>query len=99
MINSKMKSYPYYLINDETDAYGQKTRNPQQIGLVKINIQIISQTIVDNIKYKQASYIGLTSDRDINDKYVIQYDNDSMLKVLYVNPQGKLKQVFLGDYQ
>ena len=99
MINSKMKFYPYYVINDETNEYGQKTLNPLQIGLVKLNIQIQSQALTDNIKYKQASYIGLTSDRDINDKYVIQYDDDSLLKVLYVNPLGKLKQVFLGDYQ
>ena len=99
MINSKMKFYPYYVFSDDTDAYGQKVLKPIQEGLVKINIQLVSQNVADNIKYTQASYVGLTSDRDINDKWVIQYDDESMLKVLYVNPHGKLKQVFLGDYQ
>lgn len=98
MINSKMKFYPYYVISEETDAYGQKVLKPTQEGLVKINIQILSQSIADNIKYSQASYIGLTSDRDINDKWVIEYDDGAKLKVLYVNPNGKLRQVFLGDY-
>lgn len=99
MINSKMRMYSYYKLNDEPDEYGQLTLNTNPQGTIKMNINIVSQSVVDNIKYNQASYIGLTSDRNINDKYVIQYNEDEKLKVLYVNPKGKLLQVFLGDYQ
>lgn len=93
-----MRDYTYYKLNDETDAYGQLLLNPNSVGTVKINIQVVTQALADNIKYKQASYVGLTSDNNINDSCVIQYNENEKLKVLYINPKGKLKQVFLGDY-
>lgn len=98
MINSKMHNYTYYLLGNDTDAYGQIPLNPNPQGTVKMNINIVSQSIADNVKYSQASYIGLTSDKNISDSYVIQYSEQEKLKVLYVNPKGRLKQVFLGDY-
>ena len=104
MINSKMRFYPYYLINSETDAYGQQQvikdadGNPIQQGTVKLNINIVSQSTVDNIKYNQATYIGLTSDQNINESYIIQYNAEEKLKVLYVNPLGRLRVVYLGEY-
>lgn len=101
MIMANMRNYDYYLYNSETDAYGQRTLikdeagNPVVQGTVKLSISVTSQNVQDNIKYKGATYLGLTLD-NINDTYVIQY-GDEKLKVLYVNPQGRLKQVFMGE--
>ena len=50
--------------------------------------------ITDNILYKNCAYIGLTTDAEVNDTYVIKYGSER-LKVLYVNPMGRFKQVFL----
>lgn len=58
-------------------------------------IYITSQNIQDNINYKGATYLGLTHSL-LDDKTVIQY-GDKKLKVLYVNPEGRLKQVFMAE--
>ena len=95
MINAKMKNYNYFTIG-EVDAYGQATQSTEIKGSVKMSINIISQAITDNINYKDATYIGLTFDKNIDDTYVIQYD-DVKLKVMYVNPQGRYTQVYLQE--
>lgn len=95
MINAQMKNYNYFTIG-ERDAYGQATQSDEVKGFVKMSINIISQSITENINYKDATYLGLTFDKNIDDTYVIQYD-DVKLKVLYVNPIGRYKQVFLAE--
>lgn len=99
MINADMRLYDYFTFSG-ADAYGQQTLikdedgNPAVQGSIKIAIHSTSEAIQDNINYKDSSYIGLTHDKTINDSFVIQYGEEK-LKVLYVNPRGKLKQVFL----
>lgn len=99
MINNNMRSYDYYTYGADNE-YGQPALltdadgKPIAQGTIKIAINITSQSIQDNINYKDCSYIGLTHNSLVNDSFVIQY-NDEKLKVLYVNPIGKLKQVFL----
>ena len=93
MINSQMRTYDYYIYG-ELDAYGQPALSDKK-GVVKMAINVLSKRIEDNVLYAQAEYIGLTSDAQINDKYVIAYDSEK-LKVLYVYPYGRLKQVFMA---
>lgn len=90
-----MKNYNFFTIG-ENDEYGQPALSTEIKGSVKMNINIISQAITDNINYKDATYLGLTMDKSINDTYVIKYD-DVMLKVLYVNPIGRYTQVYLAE--
>lgn len=103
MINSNMKDYNYYLIG-ESNNYGQATiikdidNNPIVQGQVKLNINIISQTLIDNIRYQDATYLGLTHNKDINDKYIIEYEGKK-LKVKYINNRGRYTQVYLGIYE
>ena len=102
MINAQMKEYIYYRYNSDTDAYGQLTLikdadgEPVIQGTVKIAINNSSTAIQENIRYKDATYIGLTLNKSIDDTYVIQY-GDERLKVLYVTPQGRYRQVFLNS--
>ena len=95
MINADMKLYSFHTIG-EMDAYGLPQLKENQ-GQVKMAINITSQTIQDNTLYKDANYIGLTR-ADVNDTFIIQY-GEERLKVLYVNPIGRLKQVFLKRYE
>lgn len=90
MIND-MRKYNYSIYG-ELDDYGQPMLSDKQ-GQIKMNINIASQRIQENINYTNCSYVGLTND-NIDDKYVIQYNNE-MLKVIYVNQLGRYKQVFL----
>lgn len=94
MINVDMRDYNYYLYG-ENNAYGQPQLSAEAQGTVKMAIYTVSQSIQDNILYQDCSYIGLTNDAEIDDKYVIQYGKER-LKVLYVQPRGRFKQAFLA---
>lgn len=95
MINSDMRLYDYFLIGPK-NAYGQATipdKDAEPVGQIKMTINTISEAIQDNILYKDSTYIGLTR-ATVDDTYIIKYGTER-LKVLYVNPKGRLKQVFL----
>lgn len=92
MINSNMRTYDYYTYSAK-DSYGQERLSADIQGTIKISIYPTTQSVQDNINYKDANYIGLTH-AAINDSYVIQYGAEK-LKVLYVQSSGRFKQVYL----
>lgn len=102
MINSKMRNYDYYLLNHD-NGYGQLVvlrdtdGKPVKQGDIKLSISTLTQAVVENIRYSDATYIGLTHDF-IDDTYLIQYGNE-VLKVLYVNKDGRYTQVYFGIYE
>jgi hypothetical protein len=91
-----MRAYDYYLMGVD-NGYGQQTVSPYKQGTVQMSISSISQSVADDIRYSDSKYIGLTFDRNINDTYVIQYEQE-LLKVQYVNKDGRYTQVFMGSY-
>lgn len=88
-----MKDYTFSTFG-ELDEYGQPQLSDIQ-GTIKMAIYTSSQSIQDNIRYKDATYIGLTHAK-VDDTYVIDY-GEERLKVLYVNNQGRYKQVFMKN--
>ena len=95
MINTDFRLYDY-LTFGEDDDYGMPQLSEEPKGQVKMAINISSQGTQDNILYKDCSYVGLTQDANVDDTYVIKYGKGK-LKVLYVNPKGRYKQVFLKE--
>lgn len=95
MINTDFRTYYYFSLGDN-DGYGQATLSEEPTGTIKMAINISSQSVQDNINYKNAQYVGLTQDANVDDTYVIRYGKGK-LKVLYINPKGRYKQVFLGE--
>lgn len=94
MINADMRLYDYFTLGEE-DEYGQPQLSKEAQGKIKMAINITSQSIQDNINYKDSTFVGLTM-ADVDDTFVIQYEN-KLLKVLYVNPKGRFTQVFMAD--
>lgn len=94
MINADMRIYDYYTYGED-DGYGQPSLSASPQGKIKMAVNITSQSVQDNINYENSQYIGLTLS-PIDDTYVIQYGNEK-LKVLYVNPKGRYKQVFMTE--
>ena len=94
MINNQMKNYNYYTYSND-NAYGQPSLSETAQGKIKMAIYISSQSIQDNILFEDCAYIGLTTDAGVNSTYVIKY-GEERLKVLYVNPQGHYKQVYMS---
>lgn len=92
MINANMRLYDYFTYGKENE-YGQPQLSIEPVGQIKIAINLTSQSIQDNINYKDAQYVGLTYAK-VDDSYVIQF-GEELLKVLTVNPFGRLTQVFM----
>lgn len=95
MINTDMHLYDYFTFGED-DGYGMPQLTETPGGQIKMAINITSQGTQDNILYKDCSYVGLTQDANVDDTYVIRYGKGK-LKVLYVNPKGRYKQVFLKE--
>lgn len=96
MISTDMRLYNYFTLG-EKNAYGQVSipgKDAEPAGQIKMAINISSQSIQDNINYKGCQYVGLTQ-ANVDDTYIIEYENER-LKVLYVNPKGRLTQVFMA---
>lgn len=89
-----MRSYECAIYTDKLDEYGQPEADYN--GTIKMAIYTSSQSVQDNIRYKDATYIGLTQNK-VDDTYIIKYSEEEILKVLYVNPQGRYKQVFMKN--
>lgn len=96
MINSQMKLYNYFTFGVD-NGYGQPQLSQDVKGQIKMAINLSSQSVQENILYKDCSYVGLTH-AEVDDTFVIEYGEEK-LKVLYVNPMGRYKQVFLTRYE
>lgn len=95
MINAMFRRYHYFTLGTK-DEYGQDIvpdKDTEPTGTIMMAINLTSQNIQDNINYSGANYIGLTHAK-VDDTYIIEY-GEERLKVLYVNPYGRLNQVFL----
>lgn len=93
MISTVTRKYPYYLYG-LPDEYGQVKLSSEPEGVVKMAVYLTTQSAADNIRYSDAEYIGLTNEPEISERYVIDY-RGQRLKVLHVQPQGRVKQVFM----
>lgn len=96
MINAGMRIYNYFTLGAK-NAYGERvlpSADAQPVGTIKMNINISSQSVQDNINYQECNYVGLTH-AEVDDTYIIQYGNER-LKVLYINPKGRYKVVYLA---
>jgi len=100
MIYSNMRLYDYWLVS-VNEAYGQEVlpdAKAEPIGKVKLSIYPTSTGTQENILYANCAYVGLTFDTEIDDKYVILYEG-KRLKVMYKQPMGRFKQVFLKQVE
>lgn len=93
MINANFRQYNYFTIGTK-DEYGQDIVSAEPVGTVKMAINLTSQSVQENINYTGANYVGLTHAK-VDDTYIIQY-GEERLKVLYVNNDGRLNQVFMA---
>lgn len=94
MLNTNMRTYNYFTLEDR-DEYGQPRLSDTPKGQVKMAISVTSQNVQDNILYSNATFMGLTHNKSINDKFVIEYEG-MKLKVLYVSAQGRYRAVFMA---
>ena len=76
------------------DEYGQMLSTPEEQREIKMTFTLYNHTNSSDIRYQNVRYVGLTKDKDINDNMTIKVGEDEY-KVLFVNPFGRMTQVFL----
>lgn len=102
MINTSMREYDFYLIDAKPNSYGQQTiikdenGQPKVQGTVKMAINLTTQAVKESITYHEAQFCAQTHDKRVDDTFVIQYGK-KRLKVLFVAPGGRYRQVFLNE--
>lgn len=88
-VQSNMKLYPIYKLSE--NEYGEHTEETYfKDSLVSIYLQ--SQEKNNIITLSDSVYIGLTTDKEIDESCVIHY-GDKKLKVALKNPFGRLIQL------
>jgi hypothetical protein len=92
LISRELQLYNFSTIG-AADAYGQPQASTEPVGQVKMAIYTTTQGTQDNVNYSGANYLGLTND-SVEDTYIIHYGAER-LKVLYIQPKGRYKQVFM----
>lgn len=96
MIYPNIRTYDFYLYEDK-GAYGQPALSEDVKGQVKMAVYSSNKSVTGSIQYAGGDYVGLTHDKDISDKYVIQY-GDVKLKVLYtISCPNHLTQVMMTE--
>jgi hypothetical protein len=95
MINRDMRYYDY-LKYSGSSGYGMDQLTEDVQGSVKMAIYHSSTSVQDNIKYSDCTYTALTNDSSIDDTFVIKYGKEK-LKVMYIIPAGRYKQVYLKE--
>lgn len=95
MINANMREYDYFTLGK--NEYGQDVipQDAEPEGKIKMAITVSNQSVQNNILFQGATYTGLTHDTGVNDAYIIDFDGER-LKVLYVSPKSRLRQVFMS---
>ena len=96
MINNNFRLYNYWLITLNAE-YAQEVlpdADEPPAGQIKMAIYPTSTGTQENILYANCSYVGLTYNAEIDDKYIIQYGKER-LKVMYIQPNLRFKQVYL----
>lgn len=94
MISTDMRQYSFYTYG-EPNEYGQSVLAAEPQGKIKMSIYIAAQSAIDSLLFENSTYIGLTTDAEVNSTYVIEYGKER-LKVLYVVPYGRYKQVYMA---
>ena len=102
MISRERRDYEYFRYSEEDNAYGQKTlikddeNNPVVFGTVSMSIFDTANAFTGDVRFKDSKYLGLTNDKFIDTSFVINYKGEH-LRVQYIVPRGRYKQVFLNS--
>ena len=78
------------------DEYGQATLDTENPSTIHLTFGLYNPKEVADVRYQDVEYTGLTFD-NLTDNDVIQLGEDKY-KVKFVNPFGRISQVFLITY-
>lgn len=77
----------------EMDEYGQEVIDTENSTTVNLTFGLFNHHETEDMRYQDVEYCGLTYD-NITDNNILFLD-DKRYKVKFVNPYGRIKEVFL----
>jgi len=92
LINREMKTVTLKSFSSSLDAYGQRTLSTSTSS-IDMMIKERQQSNVDDPRYVEAEYIGLTK-ANVSTNNIINFDSKDY-KVLYVTKTNRMNLVFL----
>lgn len=95
VINRNMRQAQMYKLG-ELDEYGQEELDTENSTTVNLTFSLFNHRDTEDVRYQDVEYCGLTYD-NITDNNVLLLDNKKY-KVKFVNPYGRIKEVFLITY-
>ncbi len=95
VINRDMRQAQMFSLG-EIDEYGQETIDTETPSTVHLTFGLFTHHETEDVRYQDVEYCGLTKD-DITDNDILLLD-DKRYKVKFVNPYGRMKEVFLIAY-
>ena len=78
------------------NEYGEPSTIPSSSRTIQATFDLYTHSPVEDPRYQEVQYVCLTKDKEIDDtnKLVI---NGKTYRVIFVNPFGRLAQVFIGN--
>lgn len=95
VINRSMREALKFALGAD-DEYGQATLDTENPSTIHLTFGLYNHKEVEDVRYQDVEYTGLTFD-NLTDNDVIQLGEDKY-KVKFVNPFGRINQVFLITY-
>jgi len=93
MVINRSMHQAQVLMLGEDDEYGQPQIVEAPLPSITLSFGLYTHSSVEDPRYQDVEYTGLTT-HEVNDKMVLQI-GDERYKVLFVNPFGRINQVFL----
>lgn len=94
MINREMRQAVLLTFDDSLDEYGQPNTSFPTERMIELALRIYQHTKVEDIRFNEVTHSALTLDKSITDANKIRIGDDTY-SIEFVNPEGRLAQVFL----
>lgn len=94
MVNREMRKVTLVSYKPGADQYGQQMQVPNQEKEIEMTFGLYTHTESEGPQYQDVNYYGLTREKGIADNQTVRID-DKDYKILFVNPFGRLTQVFM----
>ena len=94
MINREYRPVTIITYENGIDEYGQKRKKNKTERTTEMVVKINSQVNVNDPRYIDCDYIGITKDKDIKDTDTCSFDNKNC-NIKYIIPSGKYNQILI----
>ena len=93
MINREMRQATVKTYSG-VDEYGQMMTTATGSRTIDVTFGIYNHNQASDVRYQEVTHTALTADKEITDKDTLEIDGVEY-KVFFVNPFGRMTQVFL----